>query len=205
MPPLTDRITLMRLLSETVERLHAVDWLHKGLRSSNILFFTDRTTGAINLSDPYISGFEYARPAQRDDMTQRPSEDPGADIYRHPATQAGLGFLKSFDLYSLGVVLLEIAYWAPIEKILGIADLDRARPKEVSRVRATLLEDERFSKHVRSHLGLTVEGLVWACLKGPEGFGLDGECDEKDAFVAAGLQREFGERVVKRLGEMRGL
>lgn len=205
MPSLTDRITLMRLLAETVERLHAVDWLHKGLRSSNILFFTDRSTGAINLSDPYISGFEYARPAQRDDMTQRPSDDPGADIYRHPATQAGLGFLKSFDLYSLGVVLLEIAYWAPIEKILGIADLERARPKEVSRVRAMLLEEERFRKHVRSHLGQTVEGLVWACLKGPEGFGLDGECDEKDAFVAARLQREFGERVVKRLGLMRGL
>jgi hypothetical protein len=102
-------------------------------------------------------------------------------------------------------VLLEIAYWAPIEKILEIKDLERARPKEVSRVRATLLEDERFSRYVRSHLGLTVEGLVWACLKGPEGFGLDGECDEKDAFVAARLQREFGERVVKRLGLMRGL
>ncbi|KAF2997584.1 hypothetical protein E8E13_002447 [Curvularia kusanoi] len=206
MPSLTDRITLMRLLAETVERLHAVDWLHKGLRSSNILFFKDQNTGAINLADPYISGFEYARPAQRDDMTQRPSDDPAADIYRHPLTQSGASpFLKSFDLYSLGIVLLEIAYWQPIERILGIANLMGAKPKEVSGAKARLLNEAQFSRHVKSHLGLTAESLVWACLKGPEGFGLDESCDEKDAVVAARLQREFGERVVKRLGMMRGL
>jgi hypothetical protein len=68
MPSLTDRITLMRLLAETVERLHAVDWLHKGLRSANILFFA-KQGGDVNFSDPYISGFEYSRPATSDDMT----------------------------------------------------------------------------------------------------------------------------------------
>ncbi|KAJ4341725.1 hypothetical protein N0V95_007159 [Ascochyta clinopodiicola] len=205
MPPLTDRITLMRLLCETVERLHAVDWLHKGLRSSNILFFAspDHTP---NFSDPYISGFEYARPATRDDMTQRPSDDPAADIYRHPATQSGQrSFRKSFDLYSLGVVLLEIAYWQPIDRILGIADIHRAKPKETHGARSKLLDDPRFRKYVTGHLGVAVQSVIWACLQGPEGFGLQRECDEKDAWVGAKLQWAFGERVVKRLAHMRGL
>lgn len=205
MPSLTDRVTIMRLLAETVERLHAVDWLHKGLRSHNILFFTDPNTGTINYNDPYISGFEYSRPAQRDDLTQRPSNDPAADIYRHPSTQSGAGFLKSFDLYSLGIVLLEIAYWQPIERILEIGDLARAKPKEIHGVRARLASEEKFSKHVKSHLGVTAEGLIWACLGGLSGFGLEEKCDEKDAMVAASLQREFGGRVVKKLGQMRGL
>lgn len=204
MPPLTDRITLMRLLCETVERLHAVDWLHKGLRSSNILFF--KGGDAINFADPYISGFEYSRPALRDDMTQRPSDDPAADIYRHPATQTGdQSFRKSFDLYSLGVVLLEIAYWRPIDSILGIADIFRAKPKDIYNVRSRLLNDDSYQQYVRSHLGVTMAGVVWACLDGPQGFGLDADCSEKDALVGAKLQREFGERVVKRLGQMKGL
>ncbi|KZM24032.1 uncharacterized protein EKO05_0004620 [Ascochyta rabiei] len=208
MPPLTDRITLMRLLCETVERLHAVDWLHKGLRSSNILFFQSQTpTGTTtNYADPYISGFEYSRPAMRDDMTQRPSDDPAADIYRHPSTQSGNhSFRKSFDLYSLGVVLLEIAYWQPIDHVLGIPDIHRAKPKETHGARTMLLIDTRFRKYVTGHLGLAVQSVIWSCLQGPEGFGLEGDCDEKDAWVGAKLQWAFGERVVKRLAHMRGL
>lgn len=208
LPPLTDRVLLMRLLCETVERLHAVDWLHKGLCSSNILFFTEKgsESDTINFADPYISGFEYSRPATRDDLTQRPSDDPAADIYRHPATQSGAqSFRKSFDLYSLGVVLLEIAYWQPIDKILEIADISKARPKETHGARNRLLNDAKYHKHVKGHLGVTIESVIWSCLKGVEGFDIEKDCDEKDAQVVAKLQREFGERVVKRLGQMRGL
>ncbi|KAJ4986067.1 hypothetical protein SVAN01_08440 [Stagonosporopsis vannaccii] len=207
MPPLADRITLMRLVSETVERLHAVNWLHKGLQSANILFFK-RPTGDINFANPYISGFEYSRPATREDMTQRPSDDLAADLYRHPKTQSGshsAGFLKSFDLYSLGVVLLEIAYWQPIEDILGI-NMNEVRPRHTEAVRRRLLaQEERFQSHVRAHLGVAVESVIWACLKGPSGFGLAEECDERDASVGATLQWEFGERVVKKLALMKGL
>ncbi|KAF2632385.1 hypothetical protein BU25DRAFT_487892 [Macroventuria anomochaeta] len=207
MPPLADRITLMRLLSETIEQFHAVDWLHKGLRSSNILFFKnpDTEAGTINFSDPYISGFEYSRPAQRDDMTQRPSDDPGADIYRHPLSQSGSSFRKSFDLYSLGVVLLEIAYWKPIDEILEIADINKARQKETASARRRLLEDAQYQTHIKGHLGVRVQDVIWSCLKGPEGFDLSADCDEKDAQIGAHLQWEFGERVVKKLAQMKGL
>ena len=207
MPPLAVRITLMRLVSETVERLHAVNWLHKGLRSANILFFKT-STGEIDFANPYISGFEYSRPATREDMTQRPSDDLAADLYRHPKTQSGshsAGFLKSYDLYSLGIVLLEIAYWEPIEGVLGI-NMDEIRPRHTLAVRQRLLaQDEDFQRHVRAHLGVTVESVIWACLQGPSGFGLAEECDERDAGVGASLQWEFGERVVKKLALMKGL
>ncbi|KAH8732168.1 prion-inhibition and propagation-domain-containing protein [Phaeosphaeriaceae sp. PMI808] len=216
-PSLTDRINLMRLLAETVERLHAVDWLHKGLRSGNILFFLKEGKDGleVNYTDPYISGFDYSRPATNDDLTERPTDNAYADIYRHPTVQStgnreesGTGresYKKSFDLYSLGIVLLEIAYWKTIDQILAI-DLEKARPKQTWPVKDRLLNREpQHLKFVKSYLGNTVESVIRACLEGPEAFGLDRECDERRGVVAAALQTAFAEKVVKRLAMMKGL
>jgi hypothetical protein len=214
-PSLTDRISLMRLLAETLERLHAVDWLHKGLRSSNILFFPlpDRPAD-MNLADPYVSGFDYSRPATSDDMTERPTDNPRADIYRHPkvqstgnrdSTSGRESYKKSFDVYSLGVVLLEIAHWKTIDGILGV-DLETARPKQTWYVKDRLVfKEPAHLAWVRSFLGDTVEEVIRTCLVGPEAFGLPKECDERRGVVAAALQEAFGERVVRRLGGMKGL
>jgi hypothetical protein len=235
-PSLTDRITLMKLLAETLERLHAVDWLHKGLRSANILFFPTSTapanaTGAvkfgdkyINFADPYVSGFDYSRPATSDDMTERPIANPQSDIYRHPVVQSTgnrdmsysssshtnksnpndrnrESYKRSFDMYSLGLLMLEIAHWRPLEAILTI-DLDKARPKDTWRVKSRIENEEQHLGFVRSYLGNTVEEVVRTCLEGPKAFGLDEQCDERRGVFAAALQEGFGERVV---GKLRGL
>jgi hypothetical protein len=214
-PSLTDRITLMRLLAETVERLHAVDWLHKGLRSANILFFVKQDGGEVNYADPYISGFDYSRPATSDDMTERPTDNAYADIYRHPVVQSTgnreeasstrESYKKSFDLYSLGIVLLEIAHWKTIDQIVGV-NLETARPKQTWPVMERLVNKEpAHLAFVKSYLGNTVEGVVRACLVGPEAFGLEKECDERRGVIAAALLEKFGERVVRRLAGMKGL
>ena len=218
-PSLTDRVTLMRLLAETIERLHAVNWLHKGLRSANILFFSDSGPQDIEYNSPYISGFDYSRPAMNDDMTEKPPENAASDIYRHPRVQGSgnrdtlpstpngvstSSFKKSYDLYSLGVILIEIAYWKPIDAILGIPDLQNARPSVTIKVRQRLLdENEGFLKHVKSHLGDTVEKVVRACLEGPAAFGVGEGSDEKNEVVGAELQKMFYEKVVRELGLMR--
>ncbi|KAF2712386.1 hypothetical protein K504DRAFT_464482 [Pleomassaria siparia CBS 279.74] len=219
-PSLTDRIVLMRLLSETIERLHAVNWLHKGLRSSNILFFSDSGAQDINYSEPYISGFDYSRPAMNDDMTERPPEDAASDIYRHPRVQGSgnrdtsilngtfyspsSSYKKSYDLYSLGVILLEIAYWKPIDVILNIPDIQNARPSVTIKVRQRLLDEhEGVLGYVKSYLGTTVEGVVRACLEGPKAFMLPEGSDERKKEVGAMLQKMFYEMVVKELVLMR--
>ena len=212
-PSLTDRVKLMRILSEALERLHAVNWLHKGLRSSNILFFSDCGPAEIDYDDPYISGFDYSRPAMNDDMTEKPPQNPRADIYRHPFVQgSGLretssplsSYKKSYDLYALGIILLEVAYWKPIDVIMGIAKIDDAKPGVVLGVRKMLLNEKNpFLRHVRSHLGNTVEAVVRSCLLGPKAFGMDDRTDEKNEEAGAQLQKAFYDKVVKEFGQMR--
>jgi hypothetical protein len=64
-PSLSLRLGLMKTLVECVERLHAVDWLHKGLRSQNIIFYPS-CPGQVDVSQPFISGFDYSRPENAD-------------------------------------------------------------------------------------------------------------------------------------------
>jgi hypothetical protein len=218
-PSLADRINLMYLLAETVQRLHAVNWLHKELRSVNILFFQKRrddgTSVELDFDNPYISGFGYSRPVMREDMTVRPTYDAWANIYRHPtvqsngncedATSTHDSYKKSFDLYSLGILFLEIAHWKTIDQILDI-DLNEATPKQTWRVRKRLLTHEpQHLRLVKSYSGNTVEEVVRSCLVGPEAFGLKKGCDERRGVVAAALHKAFGERVVRRLGGTKGL
>jgi hypothetical protein len=161
-------------------------------------------------------------------MTEKPPENAASDIYRHPRVQGSgnrdsstfqvngngamnggsggnsSGYKKSYDLYSLGIIFLEIAYWTPIDRILQIPDLQNARPSVTIKARQRLLDDkEGVLKYVKSHLGDTVEGVVKACLEGPKAFGIGDTEDERREEVAARLQAAFWERVVGRLGEMR--
>ena len=206
-PSLTDRIALMRTLSETIERLHDVNWLHKDLRSANILFFKDAQTGKTDLESLLVSGFHYSRPAARDDMTERPSDNLEADLYRHPFVQRQSnrgGFKKSHDIYSLGVLLFEIAWWRPLDRILDI-DLRRIRPKDAFRIRETLLNNPQWLQNVKSHSGNTVEHIIRICIEGPVAFDIGDDFDKSNDDTEAALQRAFGEEVVARLGDIRGL
>ncbi|GME23425.1 hypothetical protein GTA08_BOTSDO05555 [Neofusicoccum parvum] len=223
MPSLTERVTLAKVLAEAVERLHAVNWLHKGLRSENILFFNDEiapedleqedhfSLDALDFSTPYLSGFDYARPAQNEDLTEKPPENAAYDLYRHPLVQGSRGgtensinFQKAFDIYALGVILLEIIFWQPIDRILDV-DLRKARPSTTLRVRSRLIEERKFLAQVKANAGVMLEKVVQACLVGPAALvdfsGAD--FDDKNAADAARLQMEFYDKVVKKLGEVK--
>ncbi|KAF2632387.1 hypothetical protein BU25DRAFT_475931 [Macroventuria anomochaeta] len=194
-------------LHKTAERLHAVDWQHQGLRSANILFFEDPWICKIDYATPFVSGFHYFHPATRDDMTQRPSDDLAADLYRHPFAQdfCNQHFKKSHGIYTLGIILLEIAVWEPIDRLLGI-DFGEVRPKDAYLVRDRLVNREpRFLEQVRSHQGRAIENVIAICPLGLEGSGLSKDFDESSEEGEAMLQRAFGEQVVAKLAGIRGL
>ncbi|KAM4055233.1 prion-inhibition and propagation domain-containing protein [Hirsutella rhossiliensis] len=205
-PRVTERVKLAHALSNCLLYLHAVNWLHKGLRSHNVLFFRTHA-GHVDLHQPYLSGFDFSRPGGSDEMTDVPGDDAEHDLYRHPLTQSNRRSdrersNKSFDVYSLGVILVELAHWKTVDRVLGI-DLRRARGnhKIVRQVRERLVANESIGA-VGAEMGQRFEGATRACLAGGPELGLHPGEDETADEVAERLSVRYYEDVVKRLGEV---
>jgi serine/threonine protein kinase len=208
-PRVTDRVALAKAIANCILYLHSVNWLHKGLRSHNIVFFRTKDSNKIDYSKPYISGFDFARPARPGEPTELPKDNIEFNLYRHPSTQnAGIGpregYRKSFDIYSLGVVLVELAHWAPIERILDIDIKNpKPRPKIAAGVRERLLEPEQIAA-LGANMGEIYEKLVTKCIAGGIALGIGkGEDEAGDRAVAARLSMCFYEEVVRKLEEIR--
>ena len=122
-PSLNNRLGIALSLSETVLQLHTAGWLHKGIRADNILVFksgTEPWKATDDLSSAYLGGYEYARADNPLETTEAPSSELYLELYRHPRSlgQGRASFNKTFDLYSLGCVLLEVAFWLPLQTLL---------------------------------------------------------------------------------------
>jgi hypothetical protein len=103
--PLGRRIRLAHTLAVTLESFHRVGWVHKEIKSANIAFFQDTTTtkqGDNDLTQPFIFGFECARP---EDIYSEMKTDftPKNNAYRHPERwgKPQRKFEKAHDVYSL--------------------------------------------------------------------------------------------------------
>ncbi|KAL8920195.1 MAG: hypothetical protein Q9172_004606 [Xanthocarpia lactea] len=138
---LGDRFDLAKKLTYSVVALHTCGWLHKNICPVNILFFPARPAVGESISQsrkdfgrPVIVGYGLSRPddiarppKQRDSAVwasrepQRPSKRKiqaselldMETIYQHPdkSTNKRRRFRHSYDIYSLGLVLLEIGLW----------------------------------------------------------------------------------------------
>ena len=116
-PDLGDRYQLAKALVSTVFEIHNLGWLHKNIQPINILFWPKpNSTATIDISKPYLMGFDISIPNQPGEFTEKPSTCPGDELYRHPLYRGAEphSFQPSFDIYSLGIVLYEIGVWRPI-------------------------------------------------------------------------------------------
>ncbi|EEU48576.1 uncharacterized protein NECHADRAFT_30588 [Fusarium vanettenii 77-13-4] len=121
-PDLDDRVRLAHTLAVALWSLHSLDWLHKSLCSANILFFPSAfstsahspTAAAALVPDiqrPYLTGFDASRPDFDQALSVAPRNPSIATLHRHPASLRGFPHCKPMDIYSLGLVLLEIGLW----------------------------------------------------------------------------------------------
>ncbi|RDA93508.1 hypothetical protein CP533_3963 [Ophiocordyceps camponoti-saundersi (nom. inval.)] len=124
-PPLEQRYKLASRLCTTLFELYSSSWLHKGIRSDNILFslHPDKSVQVSDvLESMLLCGFDYSR--QESEWStidrSRASTDVAAALYRHPRYQgeAAEGYKLQYDVYSLGLVLVEIALWMPLSSFL---------------------------------------------------------------------------------------
>ncbi|KAH7110733.1 hypothetical protein EDB81DRAFT_370136 [Dactylonectria macrodidyma] len=180
--PLGHRIHLASALATAIETFHRVGWVHKSIRSNNIAFAAvptisqgEETTplpnddgninssllGNFDLSNPLLFGFEYSRAG--DEATNMEEDYSQANnLYRIPERwgRPTAPFEKGHDVYSLGVVLIEIALWESIGTVLK-SHLNKGPvvAAEVAKVLA-----EKCVKHLPRKVGQVFTSCILTCL-----------------------------------------
>lgn len=193
---LTTRIRLAHSIARSLMYLHSVNWLHKGLRSDNIIFFVSED-GEPDMDNQIVAGFEYARPDLPDEETDKPRGRFEHNIYRHPEVLGAHNprSQKSHDIYSLGVILIEIALWQPVQDAVTEAGTQASSRMRISKFRQALL-DPHLLINVEMHAGEKYRRVVERCLLGGLAIGVPPGTDESSPAVGAAMLTAFVEEVV---------
>ena len=204
-PSLPQRVMLAHKLAQGLLYLHSVNWLHKALRSSNILFFAPSTSD-LNIRSPIITGFDNSRRSRFNETTNEVPRAGHMEVYRHPDTQRGglmLPYRKTFDIYSLGLVLAEIALWRPLVSIMGIETTVDQSPRFASSIQERWLASEpKLLRSLRADVGEKYAEAVETCLKGRIAFDVEQRDAETSTDTGMKIQRGFNAKVVRPLAEI---
>ena len=144
-PSVTERVQLALQITQSVKYFHTAGWLHKNLRSENILFWpVDASISP--LSRPVLVGFAFSRQDSPSQISEQPSSDPRRDIYRHPEAmgEPSVSFSAAKDIYALGTILLEIGEWRSLKTLVEkVVDLNRPDISldQLAKVRPFLLDE----------------------------------------------------------------
>lgn len=122
-PCLEDRFRLALNLATNLLHVHAKGLTHRNINSNNIVFANQSgpqesdskpwTEGAIR--KPYLLSWDHC--AENTSISQQ--EILISKIYRHPDIERGQrsAYRPVHDVYSLGLVLLEVGLWMPLNKL----------------------------------------------------------------------------------------
>jgi hypothetical protein len=122
------------------------------------LFFARKAKGALSsIHSPFLAGFDYSR---RDNPAEISGQlhDISLDLYRHPQYTPGeTRYKREFDLYGLGIVLLEIGLWLKVETFCTINHTPQS-------FRQLLLET--YTDDLGIKVGSIYRDVVRICLRG---------------------------------------
>lgn len=168
-PGLEQRFALARKLCAAMAQLHSVFWVHKSINSDNILFFSREVQpiSADSIENLYLSGWDYSRAETGVSSQCIDVQDIKNNVYRHPEQwgHPTTRFDRMHDMYSLGVVLLEIGRWKPALSFHS----SKFRHVEIgSAVRSHLISCAEDRK-LRSSMGKRYQAIVLKCLQGTIG------------------------------------
>ncbi|KAF2233609.1 hypothetical protein EV356DRAFT_533611 [Viridothelium virens] len=204
-PSLTHRIALAHKLAQFLLYLHAVNWLHKALRSSNVLIFPSSNL-RLDMRSPFVTGFDNSRRSRYDEATTDVPRIGWMEAYRHPDTQLdgpNLPYRKTFDIFSLGIVMIEIALWRPIVSIMGIEETMDRSSKATRTVRERWLKTEPdLRSRLQGEVGEKYADVVETCLKGRDAYDIERNDLETTHDTGIKIQRGFNSMVVRALASI---
>ncbi|RDW87920.1 hypothetical protein BP5796_03614 [Coleophoma crateriformis] len=168
--PLNERLKLAHKLAEAVFFLHTAGFLHKNITSSSVVALRRANVDAEEvlpeLDDSYLMGFDLIRGSEAvttQEGAVSESEEVRSiwdfDVFQHPDRLRGRDsprYIKTYDVYSLGVILLEVGFWEPLETVAGA--LTREDPSGWAKVLSDL------TPQISARAGERYQSLVAWCL-----------------------------------------
>jgi hypothetical protein len=191
-PSLDERFRMALLLARAVQKWHSVGWLHQGISSSNIIFFNLQQGREVDYSRPFLAGFDFARP-NSDPSIGHAADDVAFNVYRHPARQgdARKGHRRIHDIYSLGVVALEIGLW---QRAFDIVSSRGNQPLSAQIIQQKL--QVAAIERLPHYAGSSYSAAVDACLTSKCIVDLD---DENESQLGRSFEKAVINRLVKGL------
>ncbi|KAM0438982.1 hypothetical protein ACHAPT_001743 [Fusarium lateritium] len=189
--PLNQRIALAKSIVMAVFVLHSASLVHKQIRPDNVVIFENSPFPTSNpgtekdpperqsypyvLGKPFLVGFDNVRKVDAASLLL-PVEDWKKNIYLSPRRQRlqqGDEFQMQDDMYSVGVVLIEMAFWASFQD-KSAAQLGKLVWQDASQ--SALKGPEQLKKTYMSlaagavprKMGQRYADIVMACLTGLE-------------------------------------
>ncbi|KAF5573699.1 hypothetical protein FPCIR_13873 [Fusarium pseudocircinatum] len=192
---LKQRFHVAQTLARAIGAFHSDGWLHKNIRAHAVKFFFHENTKRCDFENPYLTDFEFSRPVAGVTRLAPHAIDTEHEVYRHPDRQGlpNASFSKIHDIYSMGVVLLEIGLWQTAKQIFDDIvkyDLDGVVPAAnvmAQRLRGAYLDDAR--KRLAHRMGAEYQQAVLACLEG----------EWHDLIGRRDFANEFQKRVVQKV------
>lgn len=179
------RVSTASMVAVALFFLHSYGWVHENLRTSNVLMLTEtqrlqcgaESSSPSYLGRPFLVGFEGAR--SKDgiysiggyETAASEVEKFASDLFQHPDRQGRPEndqprYQMNHDMYSLGVVLLEIGLWLPLHKDRSLRKLREQKfdnnEERYAGVRKVLIQLAREKLAVA--LGQRYQSIVLKCL-----------------------------------------
>jgi len=164
---LENRLNLARALARSLLELHVVDWVHESFFPDNIILFGEKVGGKwkFDWTKPYLVGFGSSRPNAETSSYYNFKLQWSYRLHNHPDRNdcdKHNPYKKLYDIYSLGVVLLELGRGSSVME-------DPKKPENAKwsiNVGAQKLKENLIQEAMSLPivLGHTFRGIVLTCL-----------------------------------------
>ncbi|KAH0538917.1 hypothetical protein FGG08_004508 [Glutinoglossum americanum] len=216
--PLDQRLRLAVNLAQAVLYVHSANFVHKNIRPENVLIISSDSQGSKHpfpeaIGEGFLVGFDLSRGANQPSLFMQNDHDLKS-LYRHHerwGARPGTRFEMFHDVYSLGVVLLELGLWHPLARIDSTGSVRfGSYIKEYMQTRDAKGVQERLLKLARLRLaacmGSAYAEVVVACLRCVEDRLLDSDGDSGHDNGDSGRETTVGalflSRVLQRLQDI---